>query len=80
MSAPDAIFVGGSLILLAALLPALRARAVLPVRTCALTGGVLATFSGTYAAIGLVYAAAVSAATAGAWLALLGIAWKAARS
>lgn len=77
MNLHDLVFAVGSAVLLAALVPAVARRTVLPLATCALTGGVLAVFAVNYLTLGYWYALGVESANAACWLYLSALAWRA---
>lgn len=73
--AHDLVFSVGSAILAVAMLPAVRSRALLPMKTCAITGGVLAVFVLNYTDMHFWYAMAVEALNVAAWSYLLWVSW-----
>jgi hypothetical protein len=71
----DVIFSIGAAILAVAMLPAVRARALMPAKTCAVTGGVLAVFVLNYTDMHFWYAMTVESLNVAAWSYLLWVAW-----
>ena len=67
----DAVFTVGSLLFIAALLPAVWSESKPPRATCALTAGVLAAFAVTYLTLGLTFSAVTTGMTCCLWTVLL---------
>lgn len=70
MSVHDLVFAAGSAVLLAAIVPAVVRRTVLPRSTCLVTGGVLVVFSVNYLTMRYWYAMTVEGLNAACWTCL----------
>jgi hypothetical protein len=73
----DLIFAIGAFILFLAMIPAVVKKAILPLSTCSLTGGVLAIFTLNYFTMSYWYATVVEFGNVACWAYLSAIAWRA---
>lgn len=72
----DTVFAIGAFILFLALIPAVLKKAILPLSTCYLTGGVLFIFTLNYLTMRYWYATVVEFANVVCWAYLFLIAWR----
>lgn len=72
----DAVFAVGSFVLFFALLPAVYKKAIIPLSTCWVTGGVLFVFMLNYLTMKYWYATVVELSNVLAWAYLFVISWR----
>ena len=72
----DAYIAFGSLLLVIAIIPNIRARVVMPYRACLLTASVLTSWVPMYVYLGLYMTATLLTLSAGGWWALVWTRWR----